>query len=117
MKVLDEKGNPVPRKIGAGRQDGALGTFDELRGIKMANVLQWNEIYQEIEELVGIEGTLKFHHRFAGETIAFPISLIKHENIVKNVRTEYQYGATVQQLAKKYQVTVRTIERYVKGTQ
>lgn len=51
----------------------------------MSKVDEWQNIYQELAEIVGIENTLKIYKNFSGTTVSFPIQLIKHDILVQKV--------------------------------
>nr|WP_321465468.1 Mor transcription activator family protein [uncultured Desulfobulbus sp.] len=63
---------------------------------------------QEVAEIVGIEKTIALSNHFQGTTVAFPM-LAKFKRKIRNaaLREDYDRGATVAELARKYGLAER----------
>lgn len=73
-----------------------------------------NEIYREIADEIGIENTLTIYRMFHGSQVSFPGRLFSREYIHRAIVREYN-GKNVQQLAQKYNYSVRSVWRVLKA--
>lgn len=75
----------------------------------------YNDIYREINEIVGLDATLKIYLRFKGQQISFPVRLYNPSMIQRNVIKEYD-GSNISELAQKYDYSEKTIRRMIKDS-
>ena len=75
----------------------------------------YNEIYKEINEIVGLDAMLELYLRFKGQQISFPVRLYNPEMIQQNVIKEYD-GTNIPELAQKYNYSEKTIRRMIKDS-
>ena len=73
----------------------------------------YNSIYKELVEAVGIDATLKIYMRFKGQQITFPVRLYNPDVIKRSVKNEFN-GDNINELAKKYDYSERSIRRMLK---
>ncbi len=74
----------------------------------------YNSVYKELVEVVGIDATLKIYMRFKGQQITFPVRLYNPDIIKENVINEFN-GSNINELAKKYDYSERSIRRMLKN--
>ncbi|MGN1134387.1 MAG: Mor transcription activator family protein [Oscillospiraceae bacterium] len=70
----------------------------------------YNQIYQDLIELIGLECTLKIYSTYNGQQISLPKRLYSKEYVEQKIQEEYD-GTNIKQLAKKYSYT----ERWIRG--
>lgn len=75
----------------------------------------YNDIYKEINELIGLDAMLEIYLRFKGQQITFPVRLYNPEMIQQNVIKEYD-GTNIPELAQKYNYSEKTIRRMIKDS-
>lgn len=75
----------------------------------------YNDIYKEINEIVGLDRMLEIYLRFKGQQITFPVRLYNPEMIQQNVIKEYD-GTNIPELAQKYDYSEKTIRRMIKDS-
>lgn len=75
----------------------------------------YNSIYKELSEIVGLDATLKIYLRFKGQQISFPIRLYNPNMIQQKVIKEFD-GTNIQELAKKYDYSEKTIRRMIRDS-
>jgi Mor family transcriptional regulator len=75
----------------------------------------YNDIYKEINEIVGLDAMLELYLRFKGQQVTFPVRLYNPELIQKNVIKEYD-GTNIPELAQKYNYSEKTIRRMIKDS-
>ena len=75
----------------------------------------YNEIYKEINEIVGLDAMLELYLRFKGQQITFPVRLYNPALIQQNVIKEYD-GSNLAELAQKYGYSEKTIRRMIKDS-
>lgn len=81
----------------------------------MQDLNSFNEIYQDIAENFGIDTAVKFHERYRGQQIAFPVNLLRKSYIFECIQNEYD-GSNVKELARKYGYTERWLLHKLKKT-
>ena len=72
-----------------------------------------NDVYKDIADEIGLENTLIIYKLFHGTQISFPNRLFSKEYIHNAIVNEYN-GNNVQQLARKYNYSERSIWRIIK---
>ena len=75
----------------------------------------YNTVYKEINELIGLDATLKIYLRFKGQQVNFPIRLYNPQLIQQNVIKEFD-GTNISELAQKYDYSERTIRRMIRDS-
>ncbi len=71
-------------------------------------------IGQEIAKTIGMEAALKLFARFGGVPVYMPkISIIRARARAEQIRTEFKNGESTRDLAKRYHVSMRMIERVI----
>ena len=73
----------------------------------------YNEIYAELQELLGEETMIKLYKRFKGQQISFPARLYNPKYVAKQITMEYN-GDNIGMLAIKYNYTEKTVRRMLK---
>ena len=73
----------------------------------------YNTVYKEINEIVGLDATLKIYLRFKGQQVSFPVRLYNPQLIQQNVIKEYD-GTNIAELARKYDYSEKTIRRMIR---
>lgn len=76
----------------------------------MADISNWNEIYQELAKLIGTEHTLLIYREFRGQQISCPMRLISSRAMKKNLLKEYD-GSNLKKIAKTYGYSERHLQR------
>lgn len=76
------------------------------------DVHSWNEIYQQLFEIVGLELSLKLFDELRGLQINFPTRLISSKNIGAIVLDHYN-GTNLKQLAHKLDYSERHLRRLI----
>ena len=75
---------------------------------------QLNFPYNYIAELLGAETAKTIHKYFNGNQITFPKEFVKSEVIDLKIVEEYDNGADILELVRKYNLHERTIKRKLK---
>ena len=73
-----------------------------------------NDVYREIADEIGIENTVAIYRLFHGTQISFPSRFFSKEYTHKAIINEYN-GKNVQQLARKYNYSERSVRRILKA--
>lgn len=68
-------------------------------------VNQYNGIYQELLDYFGADIMNKLYEKYKGQSISFPIKLINPEWKKLQIQKDSANGASVKELAKKYEYT------------
>lgn len=69
---------------------------------------------RKIAETIGVKAALKLFEKFGGGGFYVPkIAVIGARARAEQIRTEFRNGASTRELAKRYRVTMRMIERVV----
>ncbi|WP_261806457.1 Mor transcription activator family protein [Lapidilactobacillus luobeiensis] len=74
----------------------------------------WQPIYQELADLIGAQQAQVVFEYYRGSVVSFPQHLQQRQAVVTAVQADHQRGASVRQLAQRYQVAERTVRRYLK---
>ena len=74
----------------------------------------YNQIYQDLIDLIGLESTLKIYSTYNGQQIFLPKRLYSKEYVEKKIQKEYD-GTNIKQLAKKYSYTERWVSGKIKN--
>lgn len=77
----------------------------------MTQVENWQPIYQELAQVIGMTATQKLCDYFGGSQINFPKRLWQQEREADQIWQEYQSGTDVATLARNHQYSSRTIRR------
>lgn len=75
----------------------------------------YNDIYKEINEIIGLDAMLELYLRFKGQQITFPVRLYNPALIQQSVIKEYD-GTNIPELARKYNYSEKTIRRMIKDS-
>ncbi len=75
----------------------------------------YNDVYRDINELVGVDATLKLYLHFKGQQITFPVRLYNPHLIQQNVIKEFD-GTNLKKLAQKYGYSEQTIRRMIRDS-
>jgi len=75
----------------------------------------YNDIYREINDLVGLDAMLKIYLHFKGQQLTFPMRLYDSHLIQKNVISEFD-GTNIKELAIKYDYSEQTIRRMIRDS-
>lgn len=75
----------------------------------------YNSVYKEINEIIGLDATLKLYLRFKGQQVTFPVRLYNPHLIQQNVIREFD-GTNIKALAKKYDYSEKTIRRMIRDS-
>lgn len=78
------------------------------------DLLGLNEVYREIADEIGIENAIAIYRLFHGTQVLFPNRLFSKEYTHQAIVKEYN-GSNAQQLAQKYNYSVRSIWRILKS--
>ena len=75
--------------------------------------MKFNDIYRELDRLIGTENTMKMYNYYKGQQVNFPMRLYDKAQIRRLITEEYD-GNNIKQLAKKFGYSERGIYRIVK---
>ena len=75
---------------------------------------QFNHIYRELAELLGVEAVLKIHTAYRGQQINFPVNLFTREYVQEQIKLEYN-GKNIKQLASKFGYSEKWIRAIIKN--
>lgn len=71
--------------------------------------------FRKIAEIVGIEKTFLITQALAGKTIYIPTEDCLYYQALRSVlRRDYRKGATVQEISRRYEVSVSTVYRHIR---
>lgn len=73
------------------------------------------DIYNQLIELIGEEGTERIFQTFRGQQVTFPKRFYKSEYVIKEVRRRYD-GTNLQELAREFDYTDRHLRKMIFGT-
>lgn len=73
----------------------------------------FNKVYEEVANLIGVEETIKIHRYFLGQQIQFPKHLYNPSFVEEYVKTHYN-GTNARDLAREFGYTERTIRKFLK---
>ena len=73
----------------------------------------FNDIYNEIGNVLGMDTALAIYRLYKGQQITFPIHLFNVKKLKINIISEYD-GSNIRELAKKYGYSEKTIRRIIK---
>ncbi|WP_341779319.1 Mor transcription activator family protein [Levilactobacillus sp. HBUAS70063] len=79
----------------------------------MAESQRWQQIYQELAEIIGEQNTKKVFTEFRGSTVNFPLRLVRREVLQQQVRADFSAGLKIHQLSIKYDLAERTVRKYL----
>lgn len=74
--------------------------------------MKYNDIYNELAELVGLDNMLKLYNYYKGQQVNFPSQLYDKRIIKQQILNEYN-GSNSKQLAKKYGYSERWIYQII----
>jgi Mor family transcriptional regulator len=77
--------------------------------------LEKDDVYEELEELIGTEATNRLVNYYAGSSIYIP-KRIANEQQYQQIRVEFKKGASYRELAMRYGYSERYIRRIVHKT-
>lgn len=97
-----------------------LVRHEMLKYVKEVRMLEkevelYNDIYKEINEIIGLDAMLELYLRFKGQQITFPVRLYNPALIQQSVIKEYD-GTNIPELARKYNYSEKTIRRMIKDS-
>ena len=87
----------------------ALTLFYILGGVDM-NKSDYNGVYEELVELLGLENTLKIHKHFRGQQVNLPMRLYSKEYIEEYIIKNYN-GKNLKELSKKLDYTTNWLRK------
>ena len=79
------------------------------------NISGLNGVYRDIEEIFGIDFTIKFYENFRGQQVVYPISLYSKDYIMKCILEEYD-GTNLKELSLKYGYTRNWLLHKIKNS-
>ncbi|MCL5458953.1 hypothetical protein M3M33_09840 [Loigolactobacillus coryniformis] len=82
--------------------------------IDLDDLENWQPIYQEISELFGTEIAKKIYQQYRGTTIIFPMHWLSKCGTINAIKQDYANGLTIRKLSQKYDLSQRTVQRYMK---
>ena len=96
---------------------GERSSYDTLKEVACMDKESelYNAVYKEINEIVGLDATLKIYLRFKGQQISFPVRLYNPNMIQQKVIKEFD-GTNIHELAKKYDYSEKTIRRMIRDS-
>jgi len=74
--------------------------------------LEKDDVYVELEELVGQEAATRLTEHYSGSSLYFPRSIGRNRRHRK-IKEEFKRGASYKELARRYSLTERHIRRIV----
>lgn len=92
-----------------------MSNFYEMEKYELndVNCQCYNQIYQDLIDLIGLESTLKIYSTYNGQQISLPKRLYSKDYVEQKVQEEYD-GTNIKQLAKKYSYTERWVSEKVR---
>ena len=81
--------------------------------IEKARRENFNSVYKELIELVGLENTIKIHDFYGGQYITFPKRILKESYLHQRIVEEYD-GRNARELAGKYEYSYSWIMKVLK---
>lgn len=79
----------------------------------MTESQRWQQIYQELAEIIGEQNTKKVFKEFRGSTVNFPLRLVRRDVLQQQVRADFATGLKIHQLSLKYDLAERTVRNYL----
>lgn len=76
-------------------------------------VNKYNQIYNDLVELIGTENMIKVYENYSGMQISFPSKLYSREYILEQIKERYN-GYNAKELAREYGYTVRYLNQLIK---
>ena len=74
------------------------------------NKSDYNGVYEELVELLGLDNTLKIHKHFRGQQVNFPMRLYSKEYIEEYLIKNYN-GKNLKELSKKLDYTTNWLRK------
>ncbi|MBQ8167203.1 MAG: Mor transcription activator family protein [Lachnospiraceae bacterium] len=71
-------------------------------------------IYKDIAMYISVETAINMFHLFQGQQVTFPMRLYDASIIANIIVKEYEEGADIKELSKKYSYSERRIRQIVK---
>lgn len=81
--------------------------------IENARRENFNNVYKELIELVGLENTIKLHEFYGEQYITFPKRILKESYLHQRIVEEYD-GRNARELARKYEYSYSWIMKVLK---
>jgi Mor family transcriptional regulator len=81
-------------------------------GVRKGSVLEKNDVFEELENILGAEAANRFVDFYSGSSIYIPQNIIIERNYNK-IREEFRNGAGYRELGFKYGYSERHIRRIV----
>lgn len=78
------------------------------------DVYAWNDIYQQLEKIVGAELTIQLFQEFRGMQINFPMKLLSSEFIGEVTFSEFN-GKNLKELSRKFGYSERHLRRLIQA--
>ena len=75
------------------------------------NKSDYNGVYEELVELLGLDNTLKIHKHFRGQQVNFPMRLYSKEYIEEYLIKNYN-GKNLKELSKKLDYTTNWLRAF-----
>ena len=79
----------------------------------MENLVEYNQIYNELNDLIGEENMMKVYQNFRGMQISFPSKLYTKEYIVEQIAVRYD-GYNAKELAREFGYTIKYFNQLIK---
>ena len=76
----------------------------------------YNQIYEEICELIGEETMVRIYEEFKGMQVSFPSKLYTKEYVMEEIEKRYD-GSNAKELAREYNYTVKYFNQLIKESQ
>lgn len=76
----------------------------------------YNQIYEEICELIGEENMVRIYEEFKGMQVSFPSKLYTKEYVMEEIEKRYD-GSNAKELAREYNYTVKYFNQLIKESQ
>lgn len=78
------------------------------------DVYAWNDIYRQLEKIVGAELTIQLFQEFRGMQINFPMKLLSSEFIGEIAFLEFD-GKNLKELSRKFGYSERHLRRLIQA--
>ena len=76
------------------------------------NKSDYNGVYEELVELLGLENTLKIHKHFRGQQVNFPMRLYSKSYILEYLNKNYN-GKNLKELSRKLGYTCNWLQQVI----
>lgn len=73
-------------------------------------------VYQQLNELIGPEATLRVWEEFRGTQVSFPSHLYNRQLVSQRLRFEYD-GTNIQALARRYHYSEKWLRQMIRNQQ